>query len=239
MKRVRSVHLLLLVVSLFLAGTACSQGSGDREPATTHQSTSDSSATGLRPEDRPIQWVDSGVIDLDSTDGTFVRGIAETDDLLLATHNHSIIPPGYLKAVNDVRPVFKIYSNDRQPEVSPKPIYLVAVPFPESFTKNSASSAPRASSEIGRAAICYSVNPARFGFEPRAFFQYEKSGKTPPTNQRGPLNQPAIDVFGDWRLTDYIIPTKEQSEACAAAGIPRPSSKAGTKPNPGWPNASQ
>ncbi len=186
------------------------------------------------PKTTPFQWVSSDFVDLNSPDGTFVRGIVETNFLLMATHDHDVVPPGYLEATNDKRPIRELYDNDKKPGIPPGTIYFAVIRFPPILGGPTPTPAPPETSEIGRAAVCYSVDPVRFGFEPHLNFTYKRVGKAPPSDQSGPGNQPTVNVFGDWELAAYGIPNKDDRAACAKASVSEVK-PLDSKPSPGWP----
>lgn len=232
-RRKRNGAAVIAALLLFV-GTACSPP--DETP--TETSSGSASQSSYTTEDRPIRWVDSGILDLNSPDGTFIRAVAETNYLLLATHDYRIVPTGYIQATS-IRPIEEIYDNDRKPRIPAGVVYLTAIPFPQSLNNPRKTDSPPATDEVGRAAICYSVNPLRYEFEPQSIFIYKRSGHAPPPNQFGPRNQPTVNVFGDWTLQDYGVPTREDREACAKAKVLDPTSTLGSEPNPGWPRATQ
>ncbi len=87
--RFRGRIRLVVAALLILAGAACSTPDvpgTDENPAATE-------SDWPTAEDRPIIWIESGALDLKTSDGTFIRGIAETDHLLMATHDHRVVPP--------------------------------------------------------------------------------------------------------------------------------------------------
>ncbi len=92
-----------------------------------------------------------------------------------------------------MQPIDEIYDDDRKPRLLPGPVYLTVIPFPPDIQHPEGQSvSPPATAEIGRAAVCYSVNPHRYSFEPHAFFSSTGELDKPllPTNLAPPeINQ--------------------------------------------------
>lgn len=67
----------------------------------------------------------------------------------------------------------------------------------------------------------------------RMLFTYNRTGRTPPGGQDGPLNQPTTDVFGEW-IGIEEFETFDDELCSNPPGFPNNTL---TTPSPGWPRA--
>ncbi|MDS1114655.1 hypothetical protein RD149_12840 [Gordonia westfalica] len=233
MRSIYSVILALLLVPI----VSCS---GD---AQTNEPTSATAQTPIRKEDPsqfPFRWVPTRALDLNSPDGTFVRAITETEVLfsyLGSSAMRSLVPPGYVEAARSFWPLR--VSNIPPLNIAPRTTYLFAADFPDTVRqpgepRHQSHASPNPTDELGRAAVC------TFTAEPnpkpilRALFTYRRTGISPPADQKGPLNQPPVNVFGDWTgLEDFETLGDRPCEKTLASP-----DDLRQQPSPGWPGAS-
>lgn len=202
---------------------ACSPGDGG-SPA------SSSSAPSPTIEDYPIVWLGTPNLDLDSPDGTFVRGIAESWYLRSQLGPEAFFP-GYREASVSAY----VWSDDLRPRHDPPhTTYMWVAPFPEPDPQNKRDWRPR-SPQVGGVAVC-GTSPGTPLADDALFFTYSRSGQPPPANQHGPRQAPVRNIFGDWRGLDYIDPTDLRMQRCSHRPGPLPSLRTS---RPGWPSESE
>lgn len=188
---------------------------------------SSSSARSPATEDYPIVWLDTPNLDLDSPDGTFVRGIAESWYL-----RSQLGPEAYFPGYRQAAVSAYVWSDELWPRHdSPHTTYMWVAPFPDPDPQNDPDWHPL-SAQVGGVAICV-TSPGTALADGALIFTYSRSGQTPPSDQRGPRSAPVGNVFGGWRGLDFIGPTHLRAQRC---NNPPGSLPARQTSSPGWPS---
>ncbi|GAA12442.1 hypothetical protein [Gordonia alkanivorans] len=197
-------------------------------------------AQGADPSQFPFRWIPTRALDLKSPDGTFVRAIAETDVLfsyLGSSAMQALVPPGYVEAAQELWTLR--VNNIPTLNIEPRTTYLFAVDFPDTVRRadeprDQRHASPTPTDQLGRAAVCtFSTGPNPKPIL-RALFTYRRTGIAPPVDQKGALNQPTVNVFGDWTaLEDYDTLDDRPCERTLASPDGQHQS-----PSPGWAGAS-
>lgn len=218
----RAASVVMSAVAVLLLA-ACSPSDGGT-PA------SSSSAPSPAIEDYPIVWLDTPNLDLDSPDGTFVRGIAESWYL-----RSQLGPEAYFPGYRQASVSAYVWSDDLWPRHDPPhTTYMWVAPFPDPDPQNDSDWHPL-SSQVGGVAVCV-TSPGTAPADGALIFTYSRSGRTPPANQHGPRQAPVRNIFGDWRGLDFIDPTHKRARRCNQPPGPLPALHTST---PGWPSQSE
>jgi hypothetical protein len=217
--RVASAAMSAVVIILL---AACSPGEG-------RSAASSSSAPSPTIQDYPIVWLDTPNLDLDSPDGTFVRGIAESWYLRSQLGLEAFFP-GYRQASVSAY----VWSDELWPRHDPPHTTSMWVaPFPDPDPQNDPDWHPL-SAQVGGVAVCV-TSPGTHLADGGLFFTYSRGGRTPPENQRGPRQAPIRDIYGDWKGLDFIGPTELRAKRCDNPPSTLPIRHTST---PGWPSES-
>ncbi|GAC66986.1 hypothetical protein GS4_05_01990 [Gordonia soli NBRC 108243] len=212
---------LVAIVASTLCSVACGttvESDGPRPPTSASMPTAG---------DFPIRWLATPSLDLTSSDGTFVRAIAESYyQAIMAGLNSTA--PGYRRAIGTIvdyefNPFTRVYA--------PHVAYFYAVPYP------AAPGQTATSPDFGSVAVCADVPAHADWTKALLFFTYRRSGTAPPSSLRGHLTQPITDVFGDWKGVDNMLPNIHNSRRCDNPPITQPLTTELLPPSPGWPNS--
>lgn len=240
--RGRSMLIIFLVVASIAAG--CGFRSSEEPPIPSGSPFDHDPRTSF-----PVRWLPTPALDLDSSDGTFIRAIAEanTRGIRLGLAG---LPPGFERARGgDFRPqTFEGAENSAENRDS-FTTYLWTVPFPvdEWNAKLDAGKnidpLPVIDDMQGAAVVCsYTplyTQPQYLKAIYITAFTYQRTGTAPPTRQRGALSGPANNVFGDWTAGERLFEINTATfSVCDTPPIPIPDLDTTiSTPYPGWPTS--
>lgn len=199
-------------------------------PASDDSPASNPSVATPTIENYPIVWLETPNLDLDSADGTFVRGIAESRYL-----RSQLGPDAYFPGFREASVSAYVWSDDLSPRHNPPhTTYMWVAPFPDPDPQNNPTWHPL-SAQVGGVAVC-ATSPGIPVADDAVFFTYSRSGRTPPVNQHGPRQKPVRNIFGDWRGLDFIETTHLRMQRCSNRPGPLPALHTS---RPGWPSQSE
>ncbi|GAB10254.1 hypothetical protein GOARA_056_00005 [Gordonia araii NBRC 100433] len=218
----RRLAVFLLLGSLLIGGCA------DDERA------SPPSSPGPVPENHPIRWLPTGLIDLASSEGTFVRGISESYYVASEFLGAAGLFPGYKAATEERMPWG--YSPRLGASLGLSAGYLWVGARPDVMQMEFGGPMRSIPPGWGAVVVCYLDMPGVKRGSVVKQFAYRKEGRPPPANQRGPRVRPERSVFGDWTIGAWT--STEDRRVCER--IPGDVSRgfsASLGPDPGWPAA--
>lgn len=191
---------MLAAISLVLMTLTSSCTDPTSEPARiTATSTAGVQGYSL-PEERKYdeRWLQTETLDLNTSDGTFIRAFVEAELLAFFAGSPEASYPGYAYAA---QPAGSLTDFPRKPRPAYGTVYRRIVSI-----ENLAGNTVR----VVGCEMTPGLPPAPPATtEPEHAYQnsyaltYQRAGKLPPSEQRGPRAAPLESVFGDWRAIDF------------------------------------